>query len=97
MNCMINEVFKEVKCPFCNQHQQSIVHNLTIDENTVVLPLRDPNKIKKFISNMFLVMSIEDEDVDNQLFDSSKKLFLEESESKEMELNLSDFNINTDE
>ena len=93
MSCLMNEVFSEVKCPFCSQHQQSIVHNLTQDENLVVMPLREPN-IKRFISNMFLVMSIESGDVDAKLLEANNKLF-EESENDETE-ELTDLNINTD-
>lgn len=93
MSCLMNEVFSEVKCPFCLQHQQSIVHNLTQDENLTVLPLREPN-IKQFIQNMFLVMSIENGEVDQKLLDANK-LFFEETENEETE-ELTDFNINAD-
>lgn len=95
MECTMNEVFKEVKCPFCSQYQQSIVHNLTQDENLITLPLSDPNKIKKFIGNMLLAISIENENVDQSILETNKKLFLEEIENEETE-ELTDFNINSD-
>lgn len=94
MSCLMNEVFCEVKCPFCSQHLQSIVHNLTQDENLVVLSLREPN-IKRFLSNMFLVMGMESGEVDQKLLEANNKLFFEETESEETE-ELTDFNITDD-
>lgn len=95
MRCLLNEVFKELKCVICNQHQQSIVHNLTSDGNTSVLPFKDSKMIRKFIANMFLILGIEDEETDRNLLESdmNKKLYLEEIENHDETGELSDLNI----